>query len=92
VWSGKSGCVGNVTRSATGTLDHPVISESGRRFLADLLTQLSDAQLYDLFESARVTLRPRVPDSGRSGFPTIPEWVQAFKDKRAQIVDRHCDN
>jgi hypothetical protein len=90
VWQDEHSCVGNLPKSATGTLDNPPISEEGRRFLADLLTQLSDQQIHDLFETARVTLRLRDPRDISSGFPTIDEWVAAFKQKRAQIVDRHC--
>ena len=90
VWQGGISCVGNLPKSATGTLDNPPISEDGRRFLADLLTQLTDQQLHDLFEGARVTLRLRDPRDVKSGFPTIDEWVAAFKQKRSQIVDRHC--
>ena len=69
-------CVGNLPRSFTGTLKDPVISEDGREFLADLLEQLSDAQLNDMFEAARVDPEP---------------WTRAFKAKRQQIVDRRCD-
>jgi len=90
VWQDETSCIGNLHKSATGTLDDPPISEDGRRFLADLLTQLTDQQLHDLFESARVTLRLRDPRDVKSGFPTIEEWVAAFKQKRSQIVDRHC--
>ena len=90
VWQDETACVGNLPKSATGTLENPSISEDGRRFLADLLTQLTDQQLYDLFEAARVTLRVRDPRDVKSGFPTIDEWVAAFKQKRSQIVDRHC--
>ena len=42
------------------------------------------------FAAARVYLRPRAPQSGRSGFPSVDEWVTAFKEKRRQIVDHHC--
>lgn len=90
VWKGDTGCVGNLPRSLTGTLNNPTISEEGRRFLASLLTQLTDRQLHDLFEVARFDLRPRSPESGRSGFPAIQEWVDAFKEKRRQIVERRC--
>jgi hypothetical protein len=90
VWQDATSCVGNLPKSATGTLDNPPISEAGRRFLADLLTQLTDQQLHDLFDAARVTLRLRDPRDVKSGFPTIDEWVAAFKQKRSQIVDRHC--
>jgi hypothetical protein len=90
VWKDGAGCVGNIKKSFTGTLDEPVISEAGRRFLADLLTQLSDQQLHDLFDVARVTLRVRDPGRARSGFPAIDEWVSAFKAKRDQIVSKRC--
>jgi hypothetical protein len=90
VWSGETGCTAWLPKSHTGTLDNPVISEDGRAFLASLLMRLSDAQLHDLFAVARVDIRPRDPSSGRSGFPTVDEWVAAFKVKRAEIVNRRC--
>ena len=76
VWKEGAACVGNLPKSLTGTLKDPVISEDGREFLADLLVRLSDAQLHDMFEAARVD-----PDA----------WTRAFKAKRQQIVDRRCD-
>lgn len=90
VWKDGTTCTAYLPETQTGTLVDPVISEEGRAFLASLMAQLSDAQLHDLFAAARVQLRPRDPSSGRSGFPTIDEWVQAFKAKRAQIVNRRC--
>lgn len=90
VWKGAEGCVGNLAGSVTGTLKEPRISEEGRRFLADLLMRLSDQQIRDMFEAARMQLRPRAPESGQSGFPAVDEWVEAFKQKRAQIVERRC--
>ena len=90
VWEDSARCVGDLDKSFTGTLDDPVISEAGRRFLADLLVQLSDQQIHDLFATARVTLRARTPGDAQSGFPTVEEWVQAFKNKRDQIVNRRC--
>jgi hypothetical protein len=90
VWKSDSGCVGNLPKSFTGTLDDPVISEAGRRFLAGLLLQLSDRQLHDLFAVGRVHLRLRSPGHVDSGFATGNDWVSAFKDKRDQIVERRC--
>jgi hypothetical protein len=81
VWSDPAHCVADISRSMTGTLDHPVISEAGRTFLTDLLMQLSDAQLHDLFEVARFEER-----SGHSA----DEWASAFKHKRAEIASAHC--
>ncbi len=90
VWKDDAGCTGNLSRSFTGTLEDPVISEEGRRLLANLLGRLSDRQLRDLFEAARVQLRRRSPEDPSSGFATVEEWVAAFKAKRAQIIDRRC--
>jgi hypothetical protein len=90
VWRDGQRCTGSLSKSLTGTLNDPVIGEAGRRFLASLLSQLSDRQLTDLFEAARVRLRLRAPGDGSSGFPTTSEWVDAFKQKRAQIVERRC--
>ena len=90
VWKGDAGCTGNLPKSFSGTLENPVISDGGRAFLARLLMQLSDRQLSDLFEGARVTYRLREPGRALSGYPAISEWVDAFKAKRQQIVDRRC--
>ena len=90
VWKEDQRCVGNLPKSFTGTLDDPAISEEGRRFLANLLVQLSDRQIRDLFEVARVELRLRTPGDISSGFATIDEWLDTFKAKRSEIVTRRC--
>jgi hypothetical protein len=90
VWKDDTGCTGNLPKSLTGTLDDPAISEEGRSFLAKLLGQLSDRQIRELFEVARVELRLRSPGDVSSGFATVDEWMDAFKEKRTQIVDRRC--
>jgi hypothetical protein len=90
VWKDDDGCRGNLPRSLTGTLEDPTISEEGRRFLSDLLAQLSDRQLRDLFEAAQVESRLRAAGDASSGYATVGEWVDAFKDKRAQIASRRC--
>ena len=90
VWKDTAACVGNLSKSLSGTLEDPPISEAGRQFLADLLVQLSDEQLRGMFDAARVQLRLRNPTDIDSGFATADEWIAAFKAKRAQIVNRHC--
>ena len=96
IWKDEKGgeepqiCVGNLPKSFSGTLDDPVISEDGRRFLAGLLEQLTDKQLHDLFEVAQVNLRTRTPNDPLSGMASVSEWVDAFKAKRDEIVNRRC--
>jgi hypothetical protein len=81
VWSDSKRCVANISKSITGTLDHPAIGEPGRKFLADLMAQLSDTQLHDLFDVAHFEMR-----SGHRS----DEWVEAFKRKRAEILNQTC--
>ena len=89
IWKDDDGCVGHMSKSLTGTLGDPTISEAGRQFLSDLLEQLSDKQIHDLFEVARVDLRSRRPNSSESP-ASVDEWVAAFNHKRAEIAGRHC--
>ncbi len=93
VWKDPARCVAELEGSFTGSLSNPTISEAGRAFLAGLLVQLTDAQLRDLFEAARVKRRSSDPsaDPEKDGPPArVAEWVKAFKGKRAQIVDHSC--
>jgi hypothetical protein len=91
VWRDARACVGHLSKSYTGTLGDPTISEAGRAFLADLLVQLSDQQLTDLFEVARVDRRVIGPTSaGVVQGSSVSEWVAAFKHKRDEIVMNHC--
>ena len=77
---------GDLPTSQSGSLDNPRISEAGRRFLSDLLIQLSDAQLRDLFSVSRF---PERVDPGIRP-TTVDEWVGAFKKKRDEIASRTC--
>ncbi len=87
IWKDPKACQADLTSSIVGTLSHPHISEEGRSFLAQRLSLLTDAQLQDLFTAARVERRKDKID----GRPvTVNDWVQAFKEKRAQIVDHRC--
>jgi hypothetical protein len=90
IWKDDTGCRASLRKSFTGTLANPVISEEGRRFLADLLVQLSAAQLRDLFTIARVTRRGGPADGEDVGLGTVTEWVETFRAKREEIVARRC--
>jgi hypothetical protein len=89
IWRDAAACVGHLSKSKTGTLGDPTIGEAGRRFLADLLLQLTDRQLHDLFEVARVDSRSRKPNTSQPP-ATVDEWVTAFKLKRDDIVANRC--
>ena len=84
MWKDTKGCVAQLSKSFSGSLEHPKISESGRQFLAEILSQLTDQQLQDMFEVARFTKRdPKV---------SIDDWVRVFKQKRDEIANASCTN
>jgi hypothetical protein len=86
IWRDATHCVANLSPSQTGTLSDPIISEGGRQLLADLLGQLTDDQLQDLFGVARVG--ERIPPGGTG--TSVSAWVDAFKHKRDEIARAIC--
>lgn len=86
IWADPKLCIGELPPSQTGSLENPRISEGGRKFLADLLMQLSDDQLRDLFETARFAERK----GGASHPATVSDWVEVFKKKRGEIASLTC--
>jgi len=91
VWQDPVQCIAYLPRSNSGTLDSPRISEEGRQFLANLLSQLTDAQLHDLFAVSRFPDRWDSTD-GPQNAATVDQWVDVFKQKRDQIVHHQCVN
>jgi hypothetical protein len=87
-------CIGNLTAAqfAEGDgLSDPIISEDGRELLANLLNQLSDAQIHDLFRAARAERTGEMIEvQGKKRAVTIEDWVNIFKKKREQINQRSC--
>jgi hypothetical protein len=92
VWKDPKACVGNLSRSFTGSLEDPKISEAGRRFLARRLAALSDRQLRDLFTVSRVEMRGEemAGADGRKRKVTVDDWVRVFKRKRSEIAAARC--
>jgi hypothetical protein len=86
IWKDKRSCVGNLPHTFGSTIQHPHISEAGRQFLADLLLQLSDSQIHDIFAAARMDRRVI---HGKRQEP-IDAWIAVFKKKRDEIVSQRC--
>jgi len=89
IWRNQEACIGHLGEAKTGTLADPKIGEDGRAFLADLLAQLTDQQIHDLFEVGHVERRSRRPGSSKPP-ASIDEWADAFKQKRADIASTRC--
>jgi hypothetical protein len=85
IWKDRAACIAHLSKSNTGTLGNPQISEAGRRFLADLLVQLTDRQLRELFEVAQLVREPSEHLAA-----SVDDWVAAFSQKRDDIVTNHC--
>jgi hypothetical protein len=90
MWEEPRACRAHLSARAAS---HPIVSEAGRRFLADRLSALTDAQLRALFTVARIESlgETTVGSDGRQRPVTIDDWVDAFKRRRAQLVDHHCE-
>lgn len=87
-------CVGNVVASMGAGdvgLTHPFIGEEGRQFLADLMNQLTDQQIRDLFRVARVDQMDQHEGSdGDERQITADDWAQVFVEKRAKLNHERC--
>lgn len=78
-------------------LNNPVISEEGRRFDANLMCQLTDQQIADLFKLSRAAEMPQYHNGDGSFKPgndeasVIQKWVDAFKQKREDLAKARCE-
>ncbi len=89
VWEDPERCIAYLPKSMSGSLDNPRISEAGRQFLANLLAELTDTQIHDLFDVSRFPQRwdaKQSPDHAA----TVEQWVDTFKKKRDEIVNHRC--
>ena len=84
VWKNKATCQAEIGDALNGTLKNPIISEAGRSFLANLLSQITDDQIVDLFKAAKVELRKGLAQG------SLSEWVELFKQKRSDIINTRC--
>ena len=75
-------------RGQYGSVVHRVRSigrrsaKKGGDFSTELLMQLSDQQIRDLFEVSQFTRRDKTS--------TVDDWVRVFKQKRDEIANRRC--
>jgi len=77
-------CTVSVPSPINGTFKPQVVSEEGRVFLLQLLDQLTDKNIEDIFVGARAhEFKPATP---------VSEWVKAFKARREQIRQKTCPN
>jgi hypothetical protein len=83
LWEDRAACTVSMRELPfDGSTFAPVrITEGGRRFLGDLLAQVTDAQIEQLFAEARFD-RPRSPLAATA---PVSEWVRVFKAKVSSI-------
>ncbi len=90
VWKTESECIGNLPKSFTGTIEDPVISEAGRRFLAESAhAAVGSATARSVCRRARASPAPvsgtrglGIRDSGRLG-QRLQD--QARRDRRTPV-------
>jgi hypothetical protein len=91
LWKDPARCQAELPANFTHpTLKHPVISEAGRRFLADLLMQLTEDQIRGIFEVSDMPNRRWREPEDRDKNGTLEQWVAAFHARRDQIVNHTC--
>jgi len=86
VWLDSARCIGDLNMNVGNGrgLSDPQISEAGRKFLADLLSNLiqHESKLRDIFDAAHIQ---DYDDHGKHY--SADDWVKAFKARAAQIID-----
>jgi hypothetical protein len=86
LWSDRASCITSMDGLPYhgATFKPAKITESGRKHLGSLVSQLSDRQIEDLFRSARFDQA-----TGMIGLRATPitEWVRVFKAKVKQITE-----
>ncbi len=91
---GNPVCFGNLTSSYLAGqegLQDPIITEDGRKFLAGLLSQLTDQQIRNIFVVARVDqMDEMIEEGGTTRKVTVDDWVAVFKKKRAEVQEKSC--
>jgi len=91
IWRDPRQCVANLRKTHTSRLVNPRISEAGRKFLADLLVQLSDKQIRDMLLAGRMDrLEQETETATGERKVTLDDWVGLFKKKRDEVVNQRC--
>ncbi|PCI38893.1 MAG: hypothetical protein COB53_04105 [Elusimicrobia bacterium] len=93
IWKDADACIANL-ESTDDDFDDPVIKESGRKFLSELLSRLSDKQIGDIFRSARMDVLgqqlPKIRIKGKARRVAVRDWVRVFKRRRKEISSAKC--
>ena len=90
MWEDARACRAHLWARASAS--NPVVSEAGRRLLAERLSAIGDNQLRALFTVARVERMGETiaASDGKRRAVTVEDWVGAFKRRRQELVDNRC--
>lgn len=91
IWADAATCMVSMRAWPRGGAGFPDarISEAGRQFLATRLIKLSQRQIRELFDGARITRYPHENPDAKDA----DQWVRAFQEKVSAIADRPpCPN
>lgn len=94
LWKDKRRCIADYKPTWKPSAS-PRISEAGRKFLADLMSRLSEAQIRDLFAGARFDSlgrheHPLRTAEGSARAVTVDDWTRAFLKRRAELLSTRC--
>ncbi len=92
IWSSEEQCITKINYYKwTGEEANIQISEDGRAFFVNLINQLTDDDLINLFVPARLYLKPELINiEGQDRAVTIMDWIKAFKERTSKISSHRC--
>lgn len=83
VWKYRSSCTASLF---SFWYSEPVVTNSGRAFLANLLSKITDKHLRDIFTASRIVERGEtLKENGQRRPVTVDDWIKAFNEKKAEL-------
>ncbi len=96
IWKNPEKCI-TAFKGNDDQFVYPIISEAGRALFSDLISKLSENQIYGIFNSARFDVfnyydEPIIGENGELRKITVDDWVKLFYFKAKQITENRCSS